>query len=146
MRMIEYEFSRRDFSNDEIEDINNLLVLLTGKPDTIILSDLIDVAENSKLLLGRIGVEGKVVGMATLAVINIPSGKYGRIEDVVVQKEYRRQGIGKELTQRLIEEARRLGLARINLSSNPKRVEANHLYQGLGFSKVETNLYTLDLG
>lgn len=86
-----------------------------------------------------------IVGMATLITMLTPSGAYGMVEDVVVAERARGQGIGRELMERLIAEARRRKLMMLELTSNPSRSAANHLYQSLGFEKRETNPYRLIL-
>src|SRR3990167_3831585 len=47
-----------------------------------------------------------IVGMATLAVVVIPEGERAQIEDVVVDGKYRGQGLGKQLSEKLIARAR----------------------------------------
>ena len=86
-----------------------------------------------------------VIGIGTLVSIVIPSGRFGRIEDVVVAEGYRGHGIGREITKRLITEARELELQRVDLTSHPTREAANKLYAALGFVKRDTNLYRLAL-
>ena len=51
---------------------------------------------------------GMVVGSATLAISHSPSGHHGWIEDVVVDEKCRGQGIGRALTQALLDKARSL--------------------------------------
>lgn len=144
--MIEYKFRGISQEDDnETEDVNYLLSLLTSRPIIITSKDLNKTCRNSRLLFAQDSETKKVIGMATLALIVIPTGKFGRIEDVVVHDKYRGQGIGKTLTKRLIEESKKINLERIDLTSRPSRKEANRLYQDLGFSEVDTNLYRLKL-
>ena len=144
--MIKYRFwSDNKRSDLDITSVNYLLRLLTTKPIRVKkIAELNKVSENSRLLLAETD-EGNIIGMATLAIIRVPTGRFGRIEDVVVHDKYRRKGIGKTLTERLIDEAKKIGLKRIDLTSNPKRVSANLLYKNLGFKSIETNLYRLSL-
>lgn len=142
--MVECEFCSGEPSDDDIPAINELLPFLATNPVDITLSDVAEVAKNSRLLLAR-DEDGKVIGMATLAVVTVMTARYGRIEDVVVHDKFRGQGIGKALTKKLIGEAKNLGLVRVDLTSRPKRIEANKLYQSLGFESVETNMYRLKL-
>ena len=85
--------------------------------------------------------EGKIVGSATLAVFQTPTGVHGWIEDVVVDKDDRRQGVGKALTQACLDKASELGLREVNLTSRPNRIAANQLYQAMGFVRRDTNVY-----
>ena len=53
----------------------------------------------------------------------------------------RRRGIAEALMLRAIDLARESGANGVSLTSNPKREEANKLYQAMGFQKRETNAY-----
>lgn len=88
---------------------------------------------------------GQIVGTATLAAFQTPTGRHGWIEDVVVDKAFRSQGIGRALTEACLEKAQTLGVGDVNLTSRPNRVVANKLYQAMGFIKRETNLYRFPL-
>ena len=88
---------------------------------------------------------GEIIGSASLAIAYSPTGAHGWIEDVVVEEKARCKGIGRALTQSLLEKARELKLQKVYLTSRPSRVAANKLYQSLGFVKRETNVYCFDL-
>ncbi len=90
-------------------------------------------------------VKNNLVGILTLAIVEIPTGKLARIEDVVVDKESRGKGIGEALTLSAIDRAKALGIKKIDLTSNPSREAANRLYQRLGFIKRNTNVYRLEI-
>ena len=62
-------------------------------------------------------------------------------EDVVVDERLRRKGIGEALTRLALERARLAGAPWVNLTSNPARLDANRLYQRMGFEPRNTNLY-----
>jgi len=87
----------------------------------------------------------RIVGMATLAIVVIPESPRAQIEDVVVDEQYRGQGLGERLSTKLIERAREKKIPTITLSSRADRVAANKLYQKLGFQMKETNIYRLKL-
>ena len=60
----------------------------------------------------------------------------------MVLSAYRGQGIGRTLMQRIIDFAgSKLSPIDLRLTSNPSRVEANALYEELGFEQYETNVY-----
>ena len=86
-------------------------------------------------------IDGEIIGSATLATFQTPTGVHGWIEDVIVDRDARRQGVGKALTQACLDKARDLGLREVNLTSRPSRVAANRLYQAMGFVGRETNVY-----
>ena len=88
---------------------------------------------------------GEIVGSASLAIAHSPTGAHGWIEDVVVDQAARGQGIGKALTQSLLDKAKVLGLKQVYLTSRPSREAANRLYQSMGFVRRETNVYRYDL-
>ena len=89
--------------------------------------------------------DGTIVGMSTLAVFRIPTGQRAWIEDVVVDESATRQGIGAALTQAMLDRAAERGCVTVDLTSRPSRDAANRLYQRLGFTLRETNLYRFDL-
>ncbi|MDP3771967.1 MAG: GNAT family N-acetyltransferase [bacterium] len=88
---------------------------------------------------------GVLVGMATLVHAVTLKGMCGRIEDVVVHETMRGKGVGRELMRRLMKEARRQKIKQLELTSRPKRTAANKLYQSLGFTIRETNVYRMML-
>jgi ribosomal protein S18 acetylase RimI-like enzyme len=87
--------------------------------------------------------DGAVVGSLTLVVFRIPTGQRAWIEDVVVSSKCRGLGIGETLCNAAIEKAVALGAVSVDLTSRPSRTAANRLYQKLGFSQRETNVYRL---
>lgn len=87
----------------------------------------------------------RILGSATLATFVTPTGVHGWIEDVVVDSEARRQGVGRALTEACLEKARSMGLKTVNLTSRPSRKAANRLYQKMGFERRETNVYAYRL-
>ena len=88
--------------------------------------------------------DGRIIGVATLAVFPIPTARRAWIEDVIVD-EPSRGGVGAALTRAMIDRARERGCKTIELTSRPSREAANHLYEKLGFTVRETNVYRLTL-
>jgi ribosomal protein S18 acetylase RimI-like enzyme len=89
--------------------------------------------------------DGTIVGVATLAVFPIPTGRRAWIEDVIVDAASAGQGIGALLTNAMLDHARSLGCVSVDLTSRPSREAANHLYKKLGFEPRETNVYRFTL-
>ena len=92
-----------------------------------------------------IRAEGRIVAAATLCIIHTLEFTNACVEAVVVSSKYRGQGLGRLLVEHMISEARRMNVHSIHLTSNPKRVAANKLYQSLGFTKYDTNCYVYDI-
>lgn len=84
---------------------------------------------------------GRIIGVSTLAVFPIPTGRRAWIEDVIVDEGSGGQGIGRMLTEAMIDRARALGCTTVDLTSRPSREAANHLYRKVGFVERETNVY-----
>ena len=87
----------------------------------------------------------QIVGTITLVIVKIPSGTRAWIEDVIVDQDARGQSIGEKMLLHVIEFAKKLNVASINLTSSPSRIAANKLYQKLGFNLRETNVYRIDV-
>ena len=89
--------------------------------------------------------DGVIVAMATLVVYRIPYKMKAQIEDVIVDEEMRRKGVGKYIMNYAIEKAKEFGVKSLNLTSSPRKDIANKMYQNLGFKLRDTNAYRLDL-
>jgi ribosomal protein S18 acetylase RimI-like enzyme len=87
----------------------------------------------------------QIVGSLTLAVFRTPTGVRAWIEDVVVESDARGGGIGSALVRAAVDTARRTEARTVDLTSRPRREDANRLYQRLGFERRETNVYRLTL-
>lgn len=87
----------------------------------------------------------RIVGCACLCVAHTPEFTLGFVESVTVLSECRGQHIGRKLMEHLIAEAKRMGVQSLHLTSNPKRMAANGLYQAMGFVRYQTNCYTMIL-
>jgi ribosomal protein S18 acetylase RimI-like enzyme len=90
--------------------------------------------------------EGRVVGMLTLIVFEIPTAVRAWIEDVVVDETARGQGVAAALVQAALDQAAARGARTVDLTSRPDREAANRLYVRMGFEIRRTNVYRHDLG
>jgi ribosomal protein S18 acetylase RimI-like enzyme len=88
---------------------------------------------------------GAIVGVATLVVFRIPTAVRAWIEDVVADPAAAGQGIGRALTEAMLDRARELGCRTVDLTSRPSREAANRLYQRAGFVARDTTVYRLEL-
>lgn len=99
-------------------------------------------AESSMVYLARHpGKTAPIVGILTLVLYRVPTGIPARIEDLVVDESVRGQGIGEGLVRHAIRVAHESGADGVTLTSNPKRIAANKLYQKIGFKRWNTNVY-----
>jgi len=84
-----------------------------------------------------------VLGMLSLVVFSIPTGTKAWVEDVVVAQVARGKGVGMALMNHALAVAKDAGAKSVDLTSRPSREAANKLYQKLGFTARETNVYRL---
>ena len=87
--------------------------------------------------------EGTIVGMLSLVVVDIPTGRKAWIEDVVVDGCARGLHIGQALVERALEEAASLGAKNTYLTSNPSRKAAHALYKKCGFEEYDTTVFRI---
>ncbi len=85
----------------------------------------------------------KIIAMVMLCTyhivpkLNNSTGKVGYVQNVYTLKEYRGQGLAKELMNRLIETAKNMGVNEILLNAEEKAVP---LYQSLGFQLIDREM------
>ena len=79
----------------------------------------------------------KVIGTATLHLIQKSNRKMGLIEDVVVDSTYQNKGIGKKLINEIIAKAAQLDCYKTILNS---AVENKIFYEKLGFNHEQLQL------
>jgi predicted N-acetyltransferase YhbS len=83
--------------------------------------------------------EGKPVGWIHMLFAEyVEAEAFVVIGGLVVDREYRRQGIGRRLLVRAEEWAAQHGCALVRLSSNVKRVEAHGFYERAGYTNLKT--------
>lgn len=114
-------------------------------PDREALAQMAASPDTAVFLACEPDESGEIIGSASLAISHSPTGRHGWIEDVVVDQAARGQGIGRMLTQSLLDKARALGLKQVYLTSRPSRVAANKLYHSMGFIQRDTKVYRFEL-
>jgi len=80
--------------------------------------------------------QGVVVGTVVLLIVpNLSHGilPWARVENLVVDRRYRRRGLGKLLMDYAVARAKEAGCYKITLGSNKKRKEAHRFYRSSGF-------------
>lgn len=85
--------------------------------------------------------DGRIVGLLSVALYDVPSGRKAWIEDVVVDGAARGCGAGDALVRAAVEHAARIGAGKVMLTSNPAREAARALYRKVGFEEVETTVF-----
>jgi ribosomal protein S18 acetylase RimI-like enzyme len=127
---------------DELVDATSRLLpqlsISATPPDADALARIIS-HQATTLFIAR--SEDAVVGMLTLVTFPLPSGVRARIEDVVVDPDARGRGVGTALTMAALDLAQQQGVRSVDLTSRASRVEANRLYQRLGFQLRDSNVY-----
>ena len=126
-----------------VEALARLLPQLSSAPPPDAAQLATIMAEGSTVFVAR--VDGEIVGSLTLVMYRIATGLKAWIEDVVVDEAARGHGVGEALNMAALDEARKRGAKAVSLTSRPSREAANRLYQRIGFSARDTNVYRCDL-
>lgn len=135
---------RTEITADGVAQLNLLLhELRSGEMPTASLESVQALLRDRNIVMMTVNDNEKIIGVATLYLMPKIGKTVSHLEDVVVNGEYRGQGLGEKLVSKTIEIAKELGVQSIALTSRPTRVAANKLYQKLGFEIRETNAYTL---
>lgn len=141
---MDYTIQKVKEATTDLEEAFQRLVpqLSIARPPTIRdLEEMIQRGATTLLVARENTPEGRIIGALALVIAKVPTGVRAWIEDVVVEKTARNQGIGEELVRSALKIAGEKGARVVELTSNPARVAANHLYQQMGFVQAQTNFY-----
>ena len=133
------------YSTEYHEAMQRFLNQLTSTPMTLtepMCRQLLASANSHLFFLLK---DGQIAGMLTVGIYHSPTGGKAWIEDVVIDKTFRGQGLSKLLVAHAIEFVKSQSIPLLMLTSNPKRIAANKLYQTMGFERKETNVYRMKL-
>lgn len=124
-----------------VTKINNLISQLTNNFINLNEEDLLSIvnSDNVKLFVSK--VNKKICGLVCVIYYNTPTAKKARIEDLVVNANFRGNGIGELLIERCIHDCKLNKINYIDLTSKPERIAANNLYKKMQFSSIKTNVY-----
>ncbi|WP_271782863.1 GNAT family N-acetyltransferase [Aquimarina algiphila] len=136
--------SKKTINSYISEDIQKLFRQLSPNKVQIPIKDLLSET-NDSLIFACYTLNKKIVGIASLCSYKVISGHKGWIEDVVVDLDYRGQGIGEKLIQKLISTGKEKGLTEIYLFTENEKKAAIRLYLKLGFKQRNSKLYNLKL-
>ncbi len=93
--------------------------------------------------ISKIEKGGKLIGMGWIFPRQTLLRRQAVVEDMIVDEEHRGKGYGEKILKDLLSWAKKQGVEVVELTTNPKRVAANSLYQKIGFKLHETNHYLL---
>lgn len=134
------------YSTEYHEAMQRFLDQLTTHPMTLTEPMFRQLVESENSHLFFLMKDGKIAGMLTVGIYYSPTGGKAWIEDVVVDEAFRAQGLSKLLVAHAIEFTKSQHVPSLMLTSNPKRIAANKLYQKMGFERKETNVYRMKFG
>ena len=134
-----------EFSERLIEAFTKLLPQLSQSADVPTAKYVEDMLSNEDAHLIVAEEDSAIVGMLTLVVVNIPTGRKAWIEDVVVDSECRGLNIGFSLVEKAKELATSLGVKKLCLTSNPSRKAAHALYAKCGFEEYNPTVFRVKI-
>lgn len=135
----------KDFLPEYLPPMQRLLDQLTTRPVTLTESLLKEIIFGANTRLFLLLADKEIAGMLTVGIYYSPTGGKAWIEDVVTDKAYRGQGLGKQLVAHAVRFVKEQGIPLLMLTSNPARTAANNLYRSLRFERKETNVYRMKL-
>ena len=133
----------QSYSPEYHEAMQRFLDQLTTNPMTLTEEMFRQLLASPNSHLFFLMKDEQIAGMLTVGIYYSPTGGKAWIEDVVVDETFRGQGLSKLLVAHAIEFTQSQGIPSLILTSNPKRIAANKLYQAMGFTHKETNVYRM---
>ena len=133
----------QSYSAEYHEAMQRFLDQLTTNPMTLTEEMFRQLLASMNSHLFFLMKDEQIAGMLTVGIYHSPTGGKAWIEDVVVDEAFRGQGLSKLLVAHAIEFTKSQGIPSLMLTSNPKRIAANKLYQAMGFGRKETNVYRM---
>ena len=133
----------KNYSLEYQEAMQRFLDQLTSSPMTLTETMFRQLLESKNSHLFFLMKDEQIAGMLTVGIYYSPTGGKAWIEDVVVDQSFRGQGLSKLLVAHAIEFTKAQQVQSLMLTSNPKRIAANKLYQTMGFQRKETNVYRM---
>ena len=130
------------FSSQDLNDLNALMQELSATSfcDETLLCNALNDANTHVYVIRE---DNHIIATGTLCVKHTLEFVIADVESVVVSSKHRGHGYGKELMNAMIDMAKNLDVHHIQLTSNPRRVAANQLYQSIGFERYDTNCYKM---
>jgi ribosomal protein S18 acetylase RimI-like enzyme len=136
-----------DSVTDEVVDaFNRLLPQLSSSAKALDASTLAQLAHSPAVTVLLARLDGKIIGMLSLAMFQIPTGRRAWIEDVVVDEAFGRRGAGTALVLEALRLAEKAGARTVDLTSRPSREGAGRMYERVGFQQRDSRLYRHAIG
>ena len=132
-----------EFSANLIEVLEQLLPQLSSSATMPSEEYIESMLNNENFYLFVAEHEGAIVGMLSLVVVDIPTGRKAWIEDVVVDSRARGLHIGQALVEEAKVCAKEVGAKKIYLTSNPSRKAAHALNKKCGFEEYDTTVFRI---
>lgn len=95
--------------------------------------------------ISKVEENGRLLGMGWIFPRQTLLRRQAVVEDMIVDESQRGRGLGEKILVDLLRWAKGEGVEMVELTTNPKRLAANALYQKVGFKLHITNHYLLDL-
>lgn len=131
--------------NKFIYDIENIKLLVNQLDSDAIINEQSIYKAMLNGYISRLVENNKIVGMGWIFPRQTLLRKQAIVEDMIVDQARRGQGLGEKILRDLIKWAEGEGVEVVELTTNPRRIAANNLYQKVGFKLHATNHYLLDL-
>ena len=125
----------------DLADMQTLMLFLTTKRVNLT-TEVVERAMSGGWVCVARCEQGRIIGMITITPVHTIQGSFGYVSNFVIHADFQGQGIGPKLHRLALE---RLNLQRCELTSNPERTQAHHVYQKLGYTKRVTEVFTLDI-
>lgn len=137
------ELQASDVTDFFVDDVNKLLPQLSGSAKPVTAEYLRNMLHTGTNRLFIAMHDSRIVGTVVLVHTMILVGSKDWIDDVVVDKDYRRRGISSKLMNMAEEASRRGGAKAVNLTSNPDRGGARKMYGDRGYTLRDTGVFRL---
>lgn len=137
----------KNITEHDLAELARLGAVLVGESDSratgeyirSLVKQIIE-SESQVLLLARF--QGKIVGMATLALLVGPiAGRKIYLDDFVADPKFQGKGIGSKLWQAMLDWGREHDAAKLTFTSNPKRQAAHQFYLHKGAEIYDTCVF-----
>jgi len=125
-----------------VHDINQLLPQLAPAATPVTPEWLTEMLKSGTRLFVALDRD-KVVGTVLLCTTLLLVGRKDWIEDVIVDRDYRGNGIASKLMDMAEEASRWQGAKSLNLTSKPERLAARKMYENRGYVLRKTGVFQL---